>query len=335
MAWLKRIWRPFRWALTTIGLAAVIGGTLLACPVRQPPELASIHAGAVAIDQSGLPELSRFLARDGTSLAYRVYPAAEAGTQKIAIVIHGSAGHSEGVNQIAKRLAAENFLVVAPDIRGHGSSGTRGDIGYYGQLDDDLADLIAELRRHYLQAHFSLLGFSAGGGFALRAASGKLGADFDRLVLLSPYLGYDAPSSRSAQTSADWAEADIPRILALIALRRFGISCCEALPAIAFAVPPGSEQHVTSRYSFRLLTNFAAPRDLDAAFHRLKMPTTIIAGGADELMQSDKYADMVRGVEPAIAVKILPGLGHMDMLHAPAAIDAIGTAVMGHDVAEK
>jgi pimeloyl-ACP methyl ester carboxylesterase len=83
---------------------------------------------------------------------------------------------------------------------------------------------------------------------------------------------------------------------------------------------------VTSRYSYRLLTNFAAPTDLAAAFRGLKIPTTIIAGSADELMESDKYAEMVRGVEPTIDVKIVPNLNHMDMLHAAAAIDAIGTA---------
>jgi hypothetical protein len=34
----------------------------------------------------------------------------------------------------------------------------------------------------------------------------------------------------------------------------------------------------------------------------------------------------VRGVEPPIDAKIVPGLNHLDMLHASAAIDAIGVA---------
>ncbi len=38
------------------------------------------------------------------------------------------------------------------------------------------------------------------------------------------------------------------------------------------------------------------------------------------------YVDLVRGIQPAIDVKILPALGHMDMLHVPAAIDAIAAA---------
>lgn len=325
MIWFKRIRYVCRWLLVSIGLCALVITALIAAPLSHPPELASIHAGATAIDQSGLPDLSRFQARDGTTLAYRIYPAADGSTKKIAILIHGSAAHSASMNEIAKRLAAENFVAVSPDIRGHGASGTRGDIGYEGQLDDDLQDLLTELRKRYPPSHFALLGFSAGGGFALRAA-GKHADDFDRLVLLSPYLGYDAPSSRSSQGSARWADADIPRIIALIVLRRLGLQCCESLPVIAFALPPGIAKYATAEYSFRLLSNFAAPRDFDAAFHRLKMPTTIIVGGADELMQSDKYADIVRGIEPAIDVKVVPGLGHMDMMHSPAAINAISSA---------
>lgn len=324
--WVVRIFSAFRWLLAAIGLVAIVLVALLAAPVKRPPELPYIRAGAVAIDQSGLPSLSYFQARDGTSLAYRLYPAADSNTQKIAIVIHGSAGHSTGVNEIGKRLAADNFMVVAPDIRGHGASGTRGDIGYLGQLDNDLQDLLAELRRQHHDAHFSLLGFSSGGGFALRVTAGKLASDFDRVVLLSPYLGYDAPSSRSAKGSAQWANPNIPRIVALLMLRRLHFRCCESLPVIAFALRPGAEKFVTTRYSFRLLANFGPPPDLGAAFRRLKMPATIIAGANDELMLSDKYADIVAGIEPAISVKILPGLGHMDMLHAPAAIDAISDA---------
>jgi len=323
---LKRIWLSVRWILSIIGLLALVAGALLLSPVSPPPELQSIHAGAVAVDHSGMPSLSRFQARDGTTLAYRLYPAANETAQNIVILIHGSAGHSVTMNEIAKRLAADNFVAVSPDIRGHGESGTRGDVGHFGQLDDDLEDLLAQLRGQYPQAHFALLGFSSGGGFALRVAAGKLSSDFDRLVLLSPYLGYDAASTRGSATSALWASPDVPRFIALAMLRRLHLPCCEALPVIAFAVAPGSEKKVTSQYSFRLLTNFGPPLDLSAAFHRLKMPTTILAGSADELMQSDKYADIVRGIEPAIDVKLLSGLGHMDMLHASAAIDAISAA---------
>jgi pimeloyl-ACP methyl ester carboxylesterase len=318
--------RPVGWALTSAGILSLAIAGLLAAPLSQPPALASIHAGAVAIGDTDRPALSRFQARDGTSLAYRLYPARNGATDRLAILVHGSSGSSADMHAVARALADSGVAAAAIDTRGHGASGTRGDIGYLGQLDNDLQDLLTELHREHHDAHFSLLGFSAGGGFALRVAAGKLASDFDRVVLLSPYLGYDAPSSRSSKGSAQWANADIPRIVALLMLRRLHFRCCEALPVIAFALRPGAEKFVTTQYSFRLLANFGPPPNLGAAFRGLKMPTTIIAGADDELMVPDKYSDIVAGVEPAIPVKILPGLGHMDMLHAPAAIDAISDA---------
>src|ERR1700721_1077938 len=61
--------------LALVGAAAIAIVLMLAWPVRPPPPLASIHAGAREIDETGAPDFSRFQARDGTWLAYRVYPA--------------------------------------------------------------------------------------------------------------------------------------------------------------------------------------------------------------------------------------------------------------------
>lgn len=327
MTMIKWISRVLRWSLTAVGLVAIVIALMLATPLSRPPELASIRAGGHVIDRTGLPNPLHFQARDGSSLAYRLYPAADGSQDRVAILIHGSSGGSFGVNAIAKQLAAENMIVVAPDIRGHGGSGTRGDIGYIGQLDDDLADLAAEMRQQFPKARFNLLGFSAGGGFALRIASGPLAPTFGHVVLLSPYLGYNAPSTRAPKDSARWADADMPRIIALTVLRRLGLTCCESLPAVAFAVAPDSQTILTSQYSYRLIVNFTAPADIDAAFRKLRTPTTIIAGTEDELMFADKYAEIVRGIAPRIDVKIVPGLNHMDMMHAPAALDAIAATL--------
>ncbi len=105
-------------------------------------------------------------------------------------------------------------------------------------------------------------------------------------------------------------------------MRRLGLRCCEALPVIGFAVAPGSEKFVTAQYSYRLLTNFTAPGDINSAFRSLKMPAVIIDGVQDELMLAEKYAEIVHDIAPKIEVKVLPGLNHMDMLHAPAALEA-------------
>src|SRR3984885_10679443 len=221
--------------LALVGVAAIAIVLMLASPVRRPPTLASIHAGAKEIDATGAPDLSRFQARDGTWLAYRVYPAQNGARDRIAILAHGSSASSIEMNAVAKALAGAGVTAAALDIRGHGASGTRRDLAYPGQLDDALADLIAQLRKGYPAVRFSLIGPSAGGGFALRVAGSPLGDAFDRFVLLAPYLGYSAPTNRPAEGPGRWASPDTPRIVATVMLERIGIDWPQALPAIAFA----------------------------------------------------------------------------------------------------
>ncbi|MGJ4952366.1 alpha/beta hydrolase [Bradyrhizobium sp. HKCCYLS20291] len=324
MTGLKIMFQLVGLGLGLAGALALILGGMLATPLVRPPELKSISETVGRVDRSTMPALQRFSARDGTELAYRHYPARTAPVGKIAILVHGSSGSSVAVHALADGLAARGIETFAPDIRGHGGSGTRGDIGYLGQLEDDLADLVAEVRRSLPTQPIVLLGHSSGGGFALRATGASIQDLFARTVLLSPYLGYDAPTNRD--NSGGWASPDIPRILALTVLRRIGLPCCEALPALAFAVRPNSEKYVASTYSYRLLRNFATAgykADLAAAKH----PVTLIAGADDELMLADKYADAMRAVAPAVDVKLIAGVNHMEIVSAPAAVSAIAEDV--------
>src|SRR5277367_5254884 len=75
--------------LALVGAAAIAAAVMLASPVRPPPPLLSIHEGAMQIDPVGAPDLSRFQARDGTWLAYRLYPAANGARGRVAILAHG------------------------------------------------------------------------------------------------------------------------------------------------------------------------------------------------------------------------------------------------------
>ncbi len=320
----KILRRLLGWGLGLAGAVALVLAAMIGTPLVHPPELKSISETVARVDRSTMPALQRFSARDGTELAYRHYPARASAVGKVAILVHGSSGSSVAVHALADGLAARGVETFAPDIRGHGGSGTRGDIGYFGQLEDDLADLVAEVRRSVPAQPIVLLGHSAGGGFALRAAGAPIQDLFARTVLLAPYLGYDAPTNRD--NSGGWASPDIPRILALAFLSRVGLPCCEALPALAFAVRPNAEKYVASTYSYRLLRNFATAgykADLTAAKH----PVSVIAGAADELMLADKYADAVHAVAPAVDVKLIAGVNHMEIVSAPQAVSAIAEDV--------
>ena len=318
--------RLLKWVLCGVGVLALVVLALLATPLQPVPELQSISRARATVDLSSLPAIERFQARDGTWLGFRHYGAGGTPTGRVAIVIHGSSGSSGGtIHALSQGLAARGVETFAVDMRGHGTSGTRGDIGYVGQLEDDLADFVAVLRHTVPSAPLTLVGHSSGGGFALRVAGSPIQNLFERFVMLAPYLGYDAPSTRPS--SGGWANADIPRIIGLLALRGLGVNCCEALPVLALAVPPNSEKTLVSTYTDRLMRNFAVRGDFRRDLAAATKPLTIISGADDELMFSDKYAEAVRGAKVAVDVKVLDGINHMGIVAAPKAISIVAEDV--------
>ena len=315
-----------KWALCAVGAVALIFTALIATPLQRPAEMRSVSDSAKGIDWSTLPPLERFQARDGTWLGFRHYAPKGTATDRGAIFIHGSSGSSGTVNHaLTAAMAAHGVETWALDTRGHGGSGTHGDIGYVGQLEDDLVDFVAHVRKSAPDLPLTLIGHSAGAGFSLRVAATPIIRDlFVRTVLVAPYLGYDAPTN--VKHSGGWANADLPRYFALATLRKLGIDCCSQLPVLAFAVPANSERYLTPVYSDRLMRNFATHGyrlDLPNVTH----PMTIFGGTEDEMMISAKYAETVQAIRPSVDVKLIEGVNHMGMVTNPKAVNAIAEDV--------
>jgi alpha-beta hydrolase superfamily lysophospholipase len=323
---LRGVLNGLKWALCAVGGVALILAAMIATPLERPPEMRSVSESAKGIDWSTLPPLERFQARDGTWIGFRHYAANGAATGRGAVFIHGSSGSSGTVNHaLTHAIAARGVETWALDIRGHGGSGTRGDIGYVGQLEDDLVDFVAQIRKTAPDLPLTLIGHSAGAGFSLRVAATPIMQDmFVRTVLLAPYLGYDAPTNRP--NSGGWANADIPRFLGLAALRKLGIDCCAQLPVLALAVPPNFEKILVSIYSDRLMRNFAT-RGYRIDFPATTRPITIFGAAEDEMMISDKYAETVQAIKPSVDVKIIDGINHMGIVTNPKAISVIAEDV--------
>lgn len=326
MRLLRGVFNGLTWALCAVGAVALILTAMIATPLTRPPEMMSVSDSAKGIDWSTLPPMERFQARDGSWIGFRHYAASGPATGTGAIFIHGSSGSSATVNHaLTHAMAARGVETWALDIRGHGGSGTRGDIGYVGQLEDDLVDFVAEVRKTAPDLPLTLVGHSAGAGFSLRVAATPIIQDmFVRTVLVAPYLGYDAPTNKP--DSGGWVSVDLPRILGLTALRKLGIDCCAQLAVLAFAIRPNYEKILVSSYSDRLMRNFATRgyrADLPAVTH----PMTIFGGAEDEMMISDKYAATVQTIKPSVDVKLIDGVNHMGMVTAPKAVNAIAEDV--------
>lgn len=299
-----------RLALTVLaGIAVLALAGMIIFGTASPPPVASIDAGIAEISRTRpeLPPVRRFTARDGAALAYRAYPAAPG---KVVVLIHGSADSSASVHGLAKALQAAGLTIYAPDLRGHGESGPKGDIGHVGQLEEDLVDLLAALGT--MSGNRILVGHSSGGGFVLRVASGPIGDRFDGYLMLSPFLGWDAPTSRP--DFGGWATPYIPRILALLLLSRAGVHAFEGLPVIAFAVPPDTLG--TPTYSFRLWSNFAPRRDWSADIRGIRRPAAVLVGADDELFHADQYAPLFASLRPDVSVATVPGTNHTQIVTA-------------------
>jgi pimeloyl-ACP methyl ester carboxylesterase len=171
----------------------------------------------------------------------------------------------------------------------------------------------------------TLLGHSSGGAFALRVAASPVGNGFERTVMIAPYLGWDAPTTRP--DSGGWARADVPRVVALMVLGRLGFHGADALPALAFAVhADAAPRFLTPRYSYRLMRNFATG-DFRADIRAARTPLALVAAGDDELMVSERYQ---AAVGPAVPVRVIAGVNHMAVVSAPEAVSAIAADVVSY-----
>jgi alpha-beta hydrolase superfamily lysophospholipase len=302
--------------------AMIIFGT-----ANAPPPLESISRPFAKVDFRDLPTVKQFPARAGGSIAFREWIPNIAGEpETVVIAIHGSSADSSSLHHLARALSSTGLKVFAPDIRGHGGTGRRGDIDGPQQLDGDLVDFVASVKSRHPQARLVLLGFSSGGGFALHAAGSKLGRDFDRAVLLSPMLGVDAPTVKDG--AAAWAAPYIPRILGLMALNGIGIHALDSLPVLAFAIPPSQAGLLTGEYSFRLMRAFGT-NDYAADLRTASAPIAILIGERDELFCAERFAPTVHAIRPEVPVTIVPDLNHVEMTTDDRAFPAIIAAISG------
>ncbi|MBE7213793.1 lysophospholipase [Shewanella benthica] len=276
-----------------------------------------IDFSEMKLDYSDMPTLQSYTARDGAQLDYRYYPS---DSNKVLILLHGSGWHSQQFFPLAKYISEQGLgQVVTPDLRGHGvSPKRRGDIDYLGQFEDDLADLIGQLKQGSQLTSIIMGGHSSGGGLAIRFAGGEYGDLADAYLLLAPFIFYNAPTTRP--NAGGWAKPYTARIIGLSMLNNIGIHRFDYLTSIEFNMPESVRNGTeTLVYSYRLNSSFA-PRDYTKDISAITQPLLLLAGSADETMFADKYQALISSTLPdndKAEVKVLPGISHMGIVVNP------------------
>ena len=303
--------------LAILALAIAFGGP------QSPPPMASINEPFNGVDFSDLPPRKRYATRDDAHLTYRAYAAAASPNRGSVVLIHGSSARSDSLHRLAKGLAQAGYSAYALDIRGHEAPGITGHIAYIGQLEDDLEDFLNAVQPTGKRA---LVGFSSGGGFALRFAGSARQNMFDQYLLLSPFIHQDAPTYRPA--GGGWIATGVPRIIGLAFLNRLGITHFNGLPVIAFALTTEAQKLLTPSYSYALAMNFRPQSDYQANIAAPTQPLQILVGEADEVFYAEQFATVFEQAGRRVTVIILPKLGHIDITLEPSAIEAV-TEAMG------
>lgn len=315
----KIISKVFTFVLTFVIISAVIYFGIVAVLMQTgKPKKSDLAQRGPAFDElffdySSLPELKSYTARDGTQLAYRHYPAE---SNKIVILLHGAGWHSRYFLPLAEFISSGGLAqVYTPDLRGHGlSPKRRGDLDYIGQFEDDLADLIAMIQKDNPNSMLIIGGHSSGGGLAIRFAGSQYGHKAKAYLLMSPFLKYNAPTTRLH--SGGFAQPYTGRIIGLVMLNNVGIRWFNYLTVMEFVMPERARDGTeTLSYSYRLTTAYA-PHDYEKDLSAITQPLLVVAGTKDETMIYCQYEHVISQYT-TVQVKLLQGVSHMGLVVCP------------------
>lgn len=306
--------------LISMGLVGAIALALIFGGPSRPPTLEGVNAPFKTLDNSDLPVLSTYQARDGKPLGFRRYSPATRASHGSVVLLHGSAADSRSMHPLAKAFAAAGYTAYALDVRGHGASGTCGDIAYVGQLEDDLEDFV-----HAVDpiAPCTLVGFSSGGGFALRVAGSQRQQLFSSYLLLSPFISQEAPTYRA--DSGGWTRVGLPRYIAITLLNRLGIDAFNHLPVVRYAIDESAD--LTPAYSYNLAQNYRPTPDYRTTLRATHHPMRVLVGEDDQVFHADQFISVFQHAGSDVAVDQLLSIDHIGLILDPDAIDDTVAAI--------
>ena len=241
---------------------------------------------------------------------------ARGGGEPPLVMVHGFGGDKETWLLLAPLLRRGRRLVLI-DLPGHGRSSSIADAATPRRHATAVRSVLDSLGIE----RAVLVGNSLGGGVALRLATDEP-ARVAALVLVAS----TGPWSHNTDEAKSWEESDNPLIPAASdeAVRAFVGRVTEKPPA----VPQAVVRYVTARRAAqsaqlrRLFSDFiratgpeAIPEDLGS----IRQPALIIHGERDRVIGVESAHRLARRL-PAAVLHVLPGVGHVPQLEAPARV---------------
>ena len=260
-----------------------------------------------------------FFDAGGTDIHYR----ANASRGTPILFLHGLAcGARMWVHQL--RAFADTAHVIAIDFPGHGSSASLAACS-----EQQLTDITVRLLDHLDIARAVLVGLSMGGGVALATAI----AHPDRVLGL---LVADAGSGSDNPPAARAQALEMARFTRAAGIAEFATRMAASPVAGSYARQGArARRHLLALLHDNDPAGIAAviegvqaarPPMQDRALEKITAPTTILVGADDHgcLAPSRHAAGAIAGAE----LVVLPGVGHMSALEAPARFNDVLAALL-------
>jgi alpha-beta hydrolase superfamily lysophospholipase len=288
----------------------------------QPTKIDNTQIAEMGFEQVYKSQPYKFKMRDGKHLYANRF---ERNSDTTILLLHGVLASSYTYNKTAGLLReATNAEIFALDFRGHGASeGTPGDVDYIDQYADDVANVIALIRKNKPNEKIILAGHSMGGGIALRFAMKKAASSVDGFLLFAPLLGQDSPTlpkeeKNLTSTAEPFLKIHISRLIGLKMLNSVGIDQFNSLPILFFNLPEASP---LKTYSYRSNESMS-PVEYKKALKAVSKPLLVIVGSKDEAFVAEEYKKAVTENSSGEVV-LVKGATHNGIRHHQESIEAV------------
>jgi pimeloyl-ACP methyl ester carboxylesterase len=248
----------------------------------------------------------------GIRIAYR-----QAGTGPPLVLLHGAMEDSRAWKRQLEDLADE-FMVLTWDAPGCGHSTDVPETWRLAEFADALSAWLHELNVRYPH----VLGLSWGSSIALEFYR-RHSATPASLILASAYAGWAGslpPEEVAVRLRSVLAAASLPR--EELSKGWPGVFSSAATPALIEEVMSiaADNSGLVHPGGYRAIAYSMAEADLQDVLPQIRVPTLLLYGELDE--RSPLYiAEDLRAQIPTAELAVIPGVGHLANVEAPAAFN--------------
>ena len=253
----------------------------------------------------------RFMSVNGLRLHYLEWGSS---AKPPLLLLHGIGRDAHSFDHIAPSFADE-YHVVAVDLRGHGDSSWH-PAGAY--LVDDFVSDIERLVEQLRLADLVVLGNSTGG----RVAQVYAGRHADRVrALIVEDVGPERPKdiaagfARRVQEEANGWKSEA-ELLAHLKAQSSAVSDDLLRTHVRSATKRRDDGRLVWKRDPKLVNGFV-PTELWADVRRISSPALYLLGGKSTIVSAETQAEIARTI-PKVEIVVMPGIGHYPHLEAPA-----------------